>query len=221
VLKSISLLVAILFATLMINSVAALGAPGVNTEPDLVGTEIASITHDEVAEENQPWHFSVEVDGDAIANGTTVEAVTVQICVNQGICLSPTPMELSRQGNNWSGQTIPHWAECTFSEFECLSTYVNWKVTLNNSDGNISTIPETGFYTTWSTCWAYLTEKGGNGCPKATVVEADDGFLPGFGITLTITSLFAAGIALRVRTHKGPIMQHSDFDDGSTCFSES
>lgn len=181
----------------MTNSVAALGAPGVNTEPDLEGTEITSITHDEVAVENQPWHFNIEVDGGAIANGTTVENVTVQICVNQGICLSPEPMELTHEGNNWSGQTIPHWAECTFTEFECLSTYVNWKVTLSNSSGNLSTIPETGYYTTWSTCWAYLTERGGDGCPNPTVVETDNGFLPGFGITLTVTSLIAAGISRR------------------------
>ena len=195
--KSISLFVTVLFATLMTNSVAALGAPGVNTEPSLEGTEITSITHDEVAVENQPWHFNIEIDGGAIANGTTVENVTVQICVNQGICLSPEPMELTHEGNNWSGQTIPHWAECTFTEFECLSTYVNWKVTLSNSSGNLSTIPETGYYTTWSTCWAYLTERGGDGCPNPTVVETDNGFLPGFGITLTMVSLIAAGISRR------------------------
>jgi hypothetical protein len=75
--KSISLLVAVLFATMMIDSVTALGAPGVNTEPDLAGTEIASITHDEVAEENQPWLFSIEIDSEAIANGTTVEMVKI------------------------------------------------------------------------------------------------------------------------------------------------
>ena len=199
--KSISLLVAVLFATMMIDSVTALGAPGVNTEPDLAGTEIASITHDEVAKENQPWLFSIEIDSEAIANGTTVEMVTVQICVNQGICLSPKPMELDRHGNNWSGQTIPHWAECTFSDFECLSTYVNWKVTLNNSEGNLSTIPETGFYTTWSSCWIYLTESGGDGCPKPAIADSEDGFLPGFGIVLTLTSLLAAGVASRVWTH--------------------
>lgn len=191
----IGLILAIMVFSLAIPPVSSAGNPGENTEPDLTGTGIDSISHDQIVVDNNPWSFSVTLNDSAVDDGITVQNVMTQICVNQGLCLAEEPMELTRTGNTWSGESIPHWAECSYSEIDCMVTYVNWKIELNNSDGNVSDLPENGYFTTWSTCWIDTSgNTGGDDCPKS---EEEGGLLPGFGIAIGLTSFVAAAIMMR------------------------
>ena len=186
------LIVVIIFSSMQ---VSAAGESGVNTEPDLAGTDVKSIVHDEVAIDNQPWEFSITLEDNAIENGTTVLEVRTQICVNKGLCLSSEPMELTRENKTWSGETTPHWAECTYSELECLITYVNWKFALVDGEENETTYPENGYYKAWSSCWIDTDgNSGGDGCPQE---DDDSSLLPGFGATIGIVSLIAASLTQR------------------------
>jgi len=189
--KIFSMLIAVIIFSSM--QVSAAGEGGVDTEPDLNETGVESITHNEVAIENQPWSFSITLEDGAVENGTTVQKVTTQICVNQGLCLSPEPMELTRVENTWSGVVTPHWADCTYSELECMITYVNWKFVLVDGEENETKFPENGYYTTWSTCWIYEGVTEGEDCPQ----EDDSSLLPGFGATIGVVSLIAASLTQR------------------------
>ena len=189
--KILSMLIAVIIFSSM--QVSAAGEGGINTEPELNETGVESINHDDVAIENQPWSFSITLEDGAIENGTTVQKVTTQICVNQGLCLPPESMELTREENTWSGVITPHWADCTYSELECMITYVNWKFVLVDGEENETKFPENGYYTTWSTCWIYEGVTEGKDCPQ----EDDSGLLPGFGVTIGVVSLIAASLTQR------------------------
>ena len=204
--RYLSVLIALLLTIAIPMPSAMAKEPGVNTEPILTGTNISSITHDDVTRDNQPWNFSIELSDDAIANGTTIDSVQTQFCVNQGLCLSPVNMELTNEGNNWSGQIIPHWEECTYTELECLVTYINWRVKLSDGQGNLSIIPESGYYSTWSTCWVSKeiledgtqeVVEGGEECPTQNEDEGFFSALSGFTTIIAISGIIGAAVITR------------------------
>ncbi|HJL60149.1 MAG TPA: hypothetical protein QF621_07335, partial [Candidatus Thalassarchaeaceae archaeon] len=75
-------------------------------------------------------------------------------------------------------------------------SYVNYRITLNQEDGNSTTYPESGWGgKVWSDCWVAGDTSGGDGCGD------DGGFLglPGFTMLASVTMMGLVAIVIRRR----------------------
>ena len=194
------LLSVILILALIAPVVLAEGKLGEDQNPDLSGTPISEITHTTSSNENDIWSITITLNDDAVANNTSVEALT-QICYNLGSCLSPQPLQLtSDDGKVWGGEVIAKGPE-TCSEAnpnDCLHTYVNWKVTLDYSaDETEEEFPDKGYYKTWSSCWFDSGTWGGGNCIQTDQVIEEEDSLDSLPISSVMFVMLVAALIRR------------------------
>lgn len=171
-------------ALLLLAPFASAGEAGENRAIDVAGTPIDAIVSPEVSIDGEDFTIEVTLGTDATGNGTTVHW-TVQMCSNDGTCDPPiSMMEMTDSDGKWSGMVIPiddH-------------SYVNYEITLNYTDGDDETFPESGFVNggkVWSDCWVSGPESGGDGCG-----DDDSGFLGLPAPALIVTALIGFSAAL-------------------------
>lgn len=189
--KGLSCGVTVLLAISLLSlTVSASGTAGVNDDPPLEGTDVVSVTHDNVSVDGLAFHISFVLSDEALDNGTSVEMKT-QICVNNGFCHPPEVMELSQEGSSFSGEVTPMEDH----------TYVNWRITLTYTDSeNETKIPESGFATTWSNCWFFEEAWGGDGCPTVgDDEEPKSDSIPALSSIAVLATLSVSAMLIRQR----------------------
>ena len=153
---------------------------GENKEFDIEGTQISAIDIPSTSTDGENFIITLTLNEE---NNVTNVAWTWQICLNSGVCLAPTPEDLtsSDDGKTWTTSMTPvddH-------------SYINFRITLDFEDGNSTTYPESGWGgKVWSDCWISGDETGGDGC------NSEGGFLglPGFTAIVAITVLGVVAI---------------------------
>ncbi|MAN06855.1 MAG: hypothetical protein CL987_02355 [Euryarchaeota archaeon] len=186
--------------------VSAGGDPGVDTGPEIEGTSIAEIQYSKATNEGDVWEITMKLNEDAAGNNTTIKGES-QICINAGSCLAPQYLEFIQNSElYWEASLIAKGLDENTAPVckeedpnRCLHTYVNWKIVLEYNDDETETLfPESGYYTSWSTCWFDVDHSkndgwGGDGCPGGQ--GADDGSsLSALSATLTIGMLVFAAV---------------------------
>jgi len=172
---------ALSLCALLLIPVAMAGGGGVNKDLDIEGTSISAISTPSVSSDGVEFDITVTLDQDVANNGTNV-SWTWQVCLNNGVCLAPVPEDLTSSdgGTTWATTMTPvddH-------------SYVNYRITLEYTDGNTTTYPESGWGgKVWSDCWVAGEESGGDAC--------DSGGLPGFTMLATVSVLGMMAIAVR------------------------
>ena len=183
-----------LFAVFLLNPVSAVDFEGgVDVDPDLEGTPFAAIDHTTPTSDFQNWNITISLTDDAASNNTTF-TLTTQICNNEGVCLPPEGRALSTDDD------ITFTGNVTAIENH---SYVNWKLkaTYNDDNETKETFPDNGYYKTWSDCWYYDGEWGGDECPEDLAPKIstsdDDSFLPTISAITMIMILSIAAIIRR------------------------
>ncbi len=159
--------------------------PGINLEPELDGTPVSSIQHDDISFDLQEWNITFTLSDAEIANNTTAQ-VSTQICINTGFCFPPEPMLIEEASNGtYAGSVTPMEDH----------TYVNWRIILTFENNSTVRVPEKGWSKTWSNCWLDTYSQpplwGGDGCPEKT--EGEEKTLPAIGTLGAISSIMLAG----------------------------
>ena len=113
------------------------------------------------------------------------------MCTNEGVCFAPEFVDVSSSDENSS------WA----SSWQTIDdhAYVNWKVTLNYTDGEEETWPKSGEYAkAWSACWYDIENDiwGGEGCEDDSN-DDDSSFLPSIGFLATMAMMAVAARKVR------------------------
>jgi len=184
----------VLFAVFLLNSVSAVDFEGgIDIDPDLEGTPFATINHTTPTSDLQNWNITITLTNDAVSNNTTF-TLTTQICNNEGVCLPPEGRPLSTDDNTTFISNV--------TAIENHS-YVNWKLkaTYNDDNETKETFPDNGYYKTWSDCWYYDGEWGGDECPEditpEILISDDDSFLSTISAFAVITILSIVAIIRR------------------------
>ena len=186
--RLITLLCLLILIGTFIPSVAAVNG-GEDIEVDVTNSPMMWINHSTNLSDEMDWGITVKLNSNASDNGTTVKILR-QMCTNEGVCFPPEFVNVSSSDENssWtsSWQTIDDHA------------YVNWKVTLNYTDGEEETWPKSGEYAkAWSDCWYDIENDiwGGVGC-EAVVVPLEDGhdnpWLPSISSLATMAMIAVA-----------------------------
>ncbi len=162
---------------------------GVNIEPVIEETIFSEITHTETTTDLEPWNITLTLNDDAYNNNTTF-ILTTQICNNEGLCLQPEDATLESSDNKTFTSSV-----MTIDDH----SYVNWKITANyTSDGTEERFPKEKYYKTWSDCWLYKGEWGGNACEGDAKTESESDDMPAIGLMATITTIAIAAAFIRV-----------------------
>ncbi len=174
-------LVALVLFSMLASFPCVAGESGVNEEISLEGTDIESISYQNMASAGSSFHISVQLTEEARENATTVGWIT-QVCVNSGVCYAPETHSLeSEDGGAWYGSIVP----------DDAVTYVNWKFVLHHEDGSQTDVPVTGFgWKVWSDCWHDNGTWGGS----STECQEEDGILPGFSVSVVLASAAMAAL---------------------------
>ena len=191
---------------IMLPFVSAAGEPGIDTGPDIEGTSIEEIQYSEDTNEGETWKITMKLNDEAAGNNTSIKGES-QICINAGSCLAPQYLEFTQNSElYWEASIIAKGLDentapiCKEEDRDrCLHTYVNWKLVLEyNDDETETSFPESGYYTSWSTCWfdGDHTKNGGwggDGCPDGQGAD-DSSSLSALSATLTIGILAFAAV---------------------------
>lgn len=174
-----------------IPSVAAVKG-GEDIEIDVNNSPMMWIEHSTNLSDGMDWEITVKLNSNASDNGTTVKILR-QMCTNEGVCFPPDFVNVSSSDENssWSSswQTIDNHA------------YVNWKVTLNYTDGEEETWPKSGEYAkTWSDCWYDIENDiwGGEGCEVVAEPLEDGGNNPWLPSISSLVAIGAVGAIVLV-----------------------
>ena len=174
---------ALVLCLLLLAPVVSAEVSGVNKNLDIEGTPIAAISTPSQSSDGVEFEITVTLDENAANNGTSVSWIW-QVCLNSGVCHAPVPEDLASSdgGESWVTKMTP----------ANDHSYVNYRITLEYSNGNSSTYPETGWGgKVWSDCWVAGLESGGDGC------DDDSDGLPGLTTIATISVLGMMAIAVR------------------------
>jgi len=186
--RLITLLCLLILIGTFIPSVAAVKG-GEDIEVDVTNSPMMWIEHSTNLSDEMDWEITVKLNSNASDNGTTVKILR-QMCTNEGVCFPPEFVNVSSSDENSS------WA----SSWQTIDdhAYVNWKVTLNYTDGEEETWPKSGEYAkAWSDCWYDISNDiwGGEGC-EAVVVPLDrdgnDDGLPSISFLATMAMMAVA-----------------------------
>lgn len=178
----------VVFCVVLMLTVPVLASAGQNEASSLEGTALVSVQTADASVANEEFSIIVELSDEASSNGTVV-GWTTQICINSGVCYAPQTSDLSSdsEGRIWTGDVL----------VDDEASYVNWRIELDWADGNESSVPETGFgWKVWSTCW-YDTDSdqwGGSNVGDEGCEAEENTFIPGFAVTLALTSVTMAGL---------------------------
>ena len=196
--------VAPLLVVLLILPTVAGEDGGVNSEADLTGTPIESLSYPSsftaLGEEGGLMSMELEIRTDE--NISSIEWVT-QVCVNSGVCYPPVYNDMIGQNGTWVADV----------EIEADASYVNWRFDIEHTNNSTSErIPTLGWgWKIWSTCWFDGTSWGGDDFPTEIESwescvssldggpESSDGLLsvPYGGAVLAILSLGTAALMPR------------------------
>jgi hypothetical protein len=182
--RGVALLLSVLLASSL---VSATTTGGVDKDPVLEDTVFTSITHTSNAHDGGTWSIDFALNSGATDNGTTF-TLTTQQCTNDGVCDPPESRELvdGEQAGTFSSSVVT----------KDDHSYVNWRLRVTYPDSEeIEKLPAEGFYKSWSDCWNYEGEWGGNGCDDASIT--DDSGLPAISAALGIIAITAAAITRR------------------------
>ena len=179
--------VAIFMAVLLASSLtSATAAGGVDKDPDLEDTVFTSITHSVNAHDGDSWSIDFALNSGATDNGTTF-TLTTQQCTNDGVCDPPESRELV------DGEEAGTFSSSVVTKDD--HSYVNWRLRVTYPDSEeIEKLPSEGFYKSWSDCWHYEGEWGGDGCNKLSEEESS---LPAISAALGIIAITTAAITRR------------------------
>ena len=187
--RLITLLCLLMLIGTFIPSVAAVKG-GEDIEVDVNNSPMMWIEHSTNLPDLSNWEITVKLNSNASDNGTTVKILR-QMCTNEGVCFAPEFVDVSssHENSSWasSWQTIDDHA------------YVNWKVTLNYTDGEEETWPKSGEYAkAWSACWYDIENDiwGGEGCEDDSN-DDDSSFLPSIGFLATMAMMALAARKVR------------------------
>jgi hypothetical protein len=178
-------IIVLLSILICLSPLAAATVADVNEPIDISSAPVDTVTIGaQRSSDGVPLSLSVTLAADAVQNGTQVKMLT-QICVNSGVCYSPTPLEMLSNSDNstWIGVVIP----------DEDHTYVNYRLQLFYEDGAVEErFPAEGWAKLWSDCHLYEGEWGGS-CEEE--LSVDKGLLPAPGIGIFFAAL---GLALIV-----------------------
>jgi hypothetical protein len=191
--RLITLLCLLMLIGTFIPSVAAVKG-GEDIEVDVSNSPMMWIEHSTNLPDLSNWVITVKLNSNASDNGTTVKILR-QMCTNEGVCFAPEFVDVlsSDENSSWasSWQTIDDHA------------YVNWKVTLNYTDGEEETWPKSGEYAkAWSDCWYDINNDiwGGEGCEAIAVPldrDGNDDGLPSISFLATMAMMALAARKVR------------------------
>lgn len=160
---------------------------GINEETDFEDSGIVFIETDNYVVAKENFGILIGLDNATSENGTSLIWVT-QICINIGVCYPPqnNHMDSNDNGSSWTSSII----------VDDDASYVNWRIKMNWSDGEETTIPESGFgWKVWSNCWFDGEEWGG----ADTTCQSDEenNILPGFEFIIAIIAIMVAVMITR------------------------
>ena len=136
--------VAPLLVVLLILPTVAGEDGGVNSEADLTGTPIESLSYPSsftaLGEEGGLMSMELEIRTDK--NVSSIEWVT-QVCVNSGVCYPPVYNDMIDQNGTWVADV----------EIEADASYINWRFDIEHTNNSTSErIPTLGWgWKIWST----------------------------------------------------------------------
>ena len=160
------------------------GGQDENPTPDEVPFTI--VARDAPSIDGETWALTLEMNEEEHANGTVFE-ITTQICTNDGVCDPPESRELV------DGEEAGTFSSSVVTKDD--HSYVNWRLRVTYPDSEeIEKLPSEGFYKSWSDCWHYEGEWGGDGCNKLSEEESS---LPAISAALGIITITAAAITRR------------------------
>lgn len=174
---------------LLLPMVSAKSEGGVNVDPVLEETIFSEISHTGVTTDFEIWEINFTLGQAAFENNTSF-TLTTQICNNEGVCLPPENQPLSTIDNrSFMGNVT------TIDDH----TYVNWRVKANYTDDNNTkeSFPPSGFYKTWSDCWFFENEWGGDGCVIPVKTTQNNDSLPAITGLITLSVITIAAIIRR------------------------
>jgi hypothetical protein len=191
--RLITLLCLLMLIGTFIPSVAAVKG-GEDIEVDVSNSPMMWIEHSTNLPDLSNWVITVKLNSNASDNGTTVKILR-QMCTNEGVCFAPEFVDVSSSDENSS------WA----SSWQTIDdhAYVNWKVTLNYTDGEEETWPKSGEYAkAWSDCWYDINNDiwGGEGCEAIAVPldrDGNDDGLPSISFLATMAMMALAARKVR------------------------
>lgn len=191
--RLITLLCLLMLIGTFIPSVAAVKG-GEDIEVDVSNSPMRWIEHSTNLPDLSNWEITVKLNSNASDNGTTVKILR-QMCTNEGVCFAPEFVDVSSSDENSS------WA----SSWQTIDdhAYVNWKVTLNYTDGEEETWPKSGEYAkAWSDCWYDINNDiwGGEGCEAIAVPldrDGNDDGLPSISFLATMAMMALAARKVR------------------------
>lgn len=175
--RSLVILTTLMLLSLPLSSAA--GNSGEDRLPDTETTPFSSASATSPSVDGELWELSFSLDQGYVDNNTGVEVMS-QICTNDGVCDPPVPQTLENNGGIYSTSLTPPEDH----------TYVNFRITLIDEDGNEEHFPSSSWYTTWSTCYYDDGKWGGvdageDGCEKDS---------PGFGLAVVVSGIAMAAI---------------------------
>jgi len=153
---------------------------GINSEADLTGTPIESLSYPDsfTALGDEGGFMSIELEIRMDENVSSVQWVT-QVCVNSGVCYPPEYNDMNEQNGTWASGV----------EIEADASYVNWRFDIQHANNSTSErIPPLGWgWKIWSTCWFDGDSWGGVDFPAEIGMEncvsvLDDGSEPSNGM---------------------------------------
>ena len=138
---------------------------GVNSEADLTGPPIESLSYPSsfTALGEEGGLMSIELEIRIDENVSSVEWVT-QVCVNSGVCYPPVYNDMIDQNGTWVADV----------EIETDASYINWRFDIEHTNNSTSErIPSLGWgWKIWSTCWFDGASWGGDDFP--TEIESQE-----------------------------------------------
>ena len=129
--------VAPLLVVLLILPTVAGEDGGVNSEADLTGTPIESLSYPSsfTALGEEGGFMSIELEIRMDENVSSVEWVT-QVCVNSGVCYPPVYNDMIDQNGTWVADV----------EIETDASYINWRFDIERTNNSTSErIPSLGW----------------------------------------------------------------------------
>ena len=169
--RALVILTALMLLSLPLSSGA--GNSGEDRLPDTESTPFSLASATSPSVDGELWELSFSLDQGYVDNNTGVEVIS-QICTNDGVCDPPVPQTLENNGGIYTTSLTPPEDH----------TYVNFRITLIDEDGNEEYFPSSSWYTTWSTCYYDGGEWGGedsseegckNGLPKWAIIAGVSG----------------------------------------------
>ena len=180
----------------MPSSCAAGAEGGQDVNPDSEDVPFSVTNRTTPSQDFQKWTLTLEMDEEAVQNGTTFE-ISTQICLNTGVCDPPEPMDLDEgsEGGTYIVSLKP----------PSDHTYVNWRVKAIYNDSSTEVFPYGDWYKTWSTCWYDDGTYGGihageNGCDVPSIkAEEEESLLPFLTSMVTMSVVACAVIVYNKR----------------------